>query len=73
MVSFVTTKCFHDFFQEKLKKVDFSALKAVFGAVFARFSYLYTLFGGCDAYLMNGANYVVRAYIYKKSTCIYKK
>jgi len=61
VVSFVTTKCFHDFFQEKLKKVDFSALKPVFGAVFARFSYLYTLFSGNDAYPMNGANYVVRA------------
>ena len=61
MVSFVTTKCFHDFFQEKLKKVDFSALKLVFEAVFARFSYLYTLFSGNDTYLMNGANYVVRA------------
>ena len=48
-------------FQEKLKKVDFSALKPVLEAVFARFSYLYTLFSGKDAYPMNGANYVVRA------------
>jgi len=61
VVSFVTTKCFHNFFQEKLKKVDFSALKPVFEAVFARFSYLYTLFSGNDTYPMNGANYVVRA------------
>ena len=49
------------FFKKNSKKVDFSALKAVFGAVFARFSYLYTLFSGNDTYLMNGANYVVRA------------
>ena len=49
------------FFKKNSKKVDFSALKPVFGAVFARFSYLYTLFGGNDAYLMDGANYVVRA------------
>lgn len=48
-------------FQEKLKKVDFSALKPVLEAVFARFSYLYTLFSGNDTYLMNGANYVVKA------------
>ena len=61
MVSFVTTKCFYNFFQEKLKKVDFSALKPVLGAVFAIFSYLYTLFSGNDTYLMNGENYVVRA------------
>jgi len=61
VVSFVTAKCFHNFFQEKLKKVDFPALKPVFGAVFAIFSYLYTLFNGNGAYLMNGANYVVRA------------
>jgi len=61
VVSFVTTKCFHNFFQEKLKKVDFPALKPVLEAVFASFSYLYTLFSGNDTYLMNDTNYVVRA------------
>lgn len=49
------------FFKENTKKLIFSALKPVFGAVFARFSYLYTLFSGNGAYLMNGANYVIRA------------
>lgn len=49
------------FFKENTKKLIFSALKPVFEADFAIFSYLYTLFSGNDTYLMNGANYVVKA------------